>query len=85
MKVLVDVDVAEVRVELSEGLLMGEIRRGLESSTEVKKFNMERVIDFLRGEGCPQQILSTLNEWNHTKIVTLIDLQNWLRGCGVKQ
>ena len=54
MRVSVDIDADEVLAEVSDGMLLSEIEhRGLSSSAPVRKFNIERVMDFLKGEGLP--------------------------------
>lgn len=84
MQVLVDVDIHEILSECSVGQLISALKdRGHDTDHELKNFNMDRVTLFLKGEGCPQEILDALDKWSHGKITTVKDLEKWLQMCGI--
>jgi hypothetical protein len=83
MQVLVDVDIQEILSECSVGQLLSELKdRGHNVDQELIKFNMNRVMLFLKTEVCPKEILDLLDEWSRTKVTTADDLEKWLQMCG---
>lgn len=61
MQVLVDVDISELLAECSTGQLLSELKsRGHNVDGELIKFNMDRVMLFLKIEGCPKKFLTCL-------------------------
>lgn len=84
MQIFVDVDISELLAECTTGQLLSELKsRGHNVDGELIKFNMDRVMLFLKIEGCPKEILDLLDKWSHTKVTTADDLEKWLQICGI--
>lgn len=44
-------------------------------------YTVDQAINYLMNEGCPEEILTQLEAWAHTPVVSGKELKRWIDNC----